>query len=338
VTADVVALVRALDAEVSAERLRTDVETLAVGQRSRRRAPAAMRSAERYVTAELRRAGWRVARQSFDVRWRVGCMDAPGARPQLLKGRLHPRLVGANLIAELPGHAAAPTVVIGAHLDTVDGSPGADDNASGVAALIEAARLLGALPSPPPVTLAVLDMEELGLIGARVLASALRRTRPVAGMICLESVGYFATEPGTQRLPVGAGLVFRSTARSVRAAGLRGDFTLVAHRRSSAAAAELWQRAAAETACGLSGLLLRDPRPDGALGQLIGLLVPPLNHLGRSDHAAFWNRRIPALMLTSTANFRNDGYHRPSDTPDTLDYPRLAAVTVATAATALNWP
>jgi Zn-dependent M28 family amino/carboxypeptidase len=65
--------------------------------------------------------------------------------------------------------------------------------------------------------------------------------------------------------------------------------------------------------------------------------VPPLNNLGRSDHGAFWDRRIPALMLTDSANFRNPHYHQPTDTPATLDYERLAAVTTATAATAVFW-
>ncbi len=157
-------------------------------------------------------------------------------------------------------------------------------------------------------------------------------------MICLESVGYFATEPRSQRMPVGAGLLFGAAARAIRADGSRGDFTVVAHRRSSQAAAQLWQRAAAGTSAALSGVLVRDPRPDGALGILAGLVVPPANNLGRSDHAPFWNRRIPALMLTGTANFRNRHYHQPTDTPETLDYPRLAAVTVATAVTAVRWP
>ncbi|MET9655728.1 M28 family peptidase [Streptomyces sp. NPDC006510] len=63
-----------------------------------------------------------------------------------------------------------------------------------------------------------------------------------------------------------------------------------------------------------------------------------MNHLGRSDHAAFWNVGIPALMLTGTAKFRNRHYHRPTDTPDTIDYRRLTAVAVATAVTATSWP
>jgi acetylornithine deacetylase/succinyl-diaminopimelate desuccinylase-like protein len=330
--------VRALDRRVDADRLRRDVELLAAEPRSRLRAPTAMQHAEEYVAAQLTEAGWLVERQPFDVRWQFGCTDARGTRLPPLKVRLHRRLAGANLLAHRPGAAGRPTVVVGAHLDTVQDSPGADDNASGVAALLELARLLGAQPDPPAVTLAVFDMEELGLIGARVAARELCRRGPVAGMICLESVGYFATEPQTQRMPTGAGLVFGAAARAIREGGSRGDFTVVAHRRSSHAAALRWQQAAAATSARLSGVLVRDPRPDGTLGILAGLAVPPANNLGRSDHAPFWNRRVPSLMLTGTANFRNRHYHQPTDTPDTLDYPRLAAVTVATAATAARWP
>jgi hypothetical protein len=151
-------------------------------------------------------------------------------------------------------------------------------------------------------------------------------------MVCLESVGFFSSEERSQRLPPGFAAAFPEASSATWAAGLRGDFTLVVHRRTSAARAVAWQRAAARTPAALRGLLLRDPRPDGLTGALIGLAVPPLNHLGRSDHAPFWNRGIPALMLTNTANFRNPHFHRPTGTPDLLDYPRLAAVTAATVA------
>lgn len=325
------------DADVA--RLRRDVEFLAAaGPRSRRRAPRAMERAEAYVRERLADAGWQVERQPFDLRWRIGATDRHGHRALALKPRLHRRLRGANLIATLPGAPAGPTVLVGAHLDSVDGSPGADDNASGVAVVLETARLLARLPRPPAVTLAVFDMEELGLIGARHAARELGRDGRVAGMICLESVGCFDDTPGSQRLPPGFATVFPEAAAATRATGSRGDFTLVVHRRSSAAAAAHWQRAAAAASPGLRGILLRDPRPDGLLGLLIGLAVPPAGHLGRSDHAPFWNRRIPALMLTDTANFRNPHYHRATDVPATLDFARLASVTAATAATAASWP
>ncbi|MFF4902794.1 M28 family peptidase [Streptomyces sp. NPDC001068] len=319
-----------------AARLRRHVEFLAREPRGRLRAPAAMERAEAYVRDELTAAGWLVRRQPFDARWQIGSTDRHGHRALALKPRLHRRLRGANLIASLPGAPTGPVVVVGAHLDSVSGSPGADDNASGVAVVLETARLLAGAPTPPGVVLAVFDMEELGLIGARQAAGELSRNPGVRGMICLESVGYFSDLPGTQRLPAGFEKLFPEASAAVRADGGRGDFTLVVHRRSSADAAEAWRRAAA--AATMTGLLLRDPRPDGPLGLLIGLAVPPAGHLGRSDHAPYWNRGIPALMLTDTANFRNPHYHRSTDLPDTLDYQRLASVTAATAVTAVTWP
>ncbi len=334
---DVPALARELTRRADPLRLRRDVEFLADRPRTRRGAPEAMLRAETHVTRELAAAGWWTERQPFEVRWRPGCTDRPGVPLSPLRVRLHRRLAGTNLLAGLPGADGRPTVLVGAHLDTVEGSPGADDNASGIAALLEIARLLGGLPRPPAVALMCFDMEELGFIGARVAARALRRERRVTGMICLESVGCFTTEPGTQLLPPGFGAVFPGVAAAVRADGLRGDFTLVVHRRSSDAAALLWGRAAGAAEPPMPAVTLCDPRPDGPLGALAGLAVPPVNHLGRSDHAAFWNAGIPAVMLTATANFRNPRYHRPTDIPDTLDYRRLTAVAVATAVTAALW-
>ncbi|MFJ5035979.1 M28 family peptidase [Streptomyces sp. NPDC088560] len=328
----------AWDPVVDPARLRQHVEFLASAPRSRRRAPHIMERAETYVHNELAAAGWLVERQPFDQRWRIGSTDRHGHRALALKPRLHRRLRGANLIASLPGSTDRPVVVVGAHLDSVSGSPGADDNASGVAVLLETARLLSGMQVPPPVVLAVFDMEELGLIGARHAARELGRAGGVLGMICLESVGYFADTPETQRLPAGFERFFPQASAAARRGGYRGDFTLVVHRRSSAVAAELWRRAAAAASPALPSLLLRDPRPDGPLGMVIGLAVPPAGHLGRSDHAPFWNRGIPALMLTDTANFRNPHYHRATDVPGTLDYERLASVTAATAVTAVSWP
>lgn len=335
---DVPALVRELTRRADPLRLRHDVEYLADRPRSRTHAPEAMLRAEAHVASELAAAGWRTERQPFDVRWRLGSTDRHGHRALALTPRLHRRLTGANLLAGLPRGDGRPTVVVGAHLDTVEGCPGADDNASGVAALLEIARLIAGLPRPPAVTLMFFDMEELGLIGSRFAVRRPGRTRQIVGMVCLESVGFFANEPGTQLLPAGFGAAFPRAAAEVRSAGQRGDFTLVVHRRSTAAAARLWRRAAGAVEPPLPAVTLRDPRPDGRLGALVGLAVPPVKHLDRSDHAAFWNAGIPALMLTSTANFRNRNYHRPTDTPDTIDYRRLAAVAVATAATVTSWP
>src|SRR5258708_40096888 len=104
-------------------------------------------------------------------------------------------------------------------------------------------------------------------------------------MICVESVGYFASALGSQRLPPGAGLAFPAAAEAVNEGHHRGDFTLVVHRESSRGAAEAWARAAAGASPSLPAILLRDPRRDGPLGVAAGLALPVLNTLSRSDHA-----------------------------------------------------
>ncbi len=326
-----------LAAAVQPSRLRRDVEALcSIGPRSRLHAPAAMQAAEDYVAGELRDAGWVVERQAFTTRWRLGLTDSTTRRAKLFPLRLHRRLSGTNLIARL-SDATEPQVVVGAHLDTVQNSPGADDNASGVAAVLELARVLPTVHPQPNVTLAIFDMEELSMVGSAAAAAQLRKHHDVRGMISLESVGYFSSEPNSQRMPLGAGKVLGPAAGELMATGKRGDFVLVAHRRSSAAAAEMWSAAAAGSSPTLPTVLTFDPRPDGVKGLLAGYVRPGYAQLGRSDHASFWNRGIPAMMVTGTASFRNTEYHRPGDTPDRLDYERLAAVTRATALTAADW-
>ena len=315
-------------------RLRRDVERLAV-PRNRRWHLESLESAADHVLAELADAGWRVEAQPFTAPLRVASNDRRDRSARLLRVRPYRGLAGVNLIARHPGAPGGASVVVGAHLDTVRDSPGADDNASGVAALLEIARLLGALHQPPAVVLAVFDLEELGLVGASYLARRMAAAGQVTGMIGLESVGYYSAEPGSQRLPLGAGLAFPAAAARVAEADGRGDFTLVVHRRTSTSAAWRWEAAAAEL--GHRAVLLRDPRRDGLAGALSTVVLPQGLHLGRSDHAAFWRRGVPAMMLTDTASFRNPHYHRPSDLPATVDYGRLAAVAEATAVTAVGW-
>ena len=312
---------------VDAARVRRDVETLAKGPRNRRWAPAALEAAQDHVAGELVGAGWTVERQPFTAPWRLASNDSADLAARLLRVRPYRGLGGVNLVASRPGASSAPPVVVAAHLDTVRHSPGADDNASGVAALLEVARLLG--PGDAPVVLAVLDLEELGLVGASVLARVLTATGPVAAMIGLESVGCYGSAP--QRLPAGASRAFPAAARAVADGGDRGDFTLVVHRRSSSTAAWTWEAAAARA--GHRAVLLRDPRRDGLVGSVSTLVLPQTLHLGRSDHAAFWRRGVPSLMLTDTASFRNPAYHTRHDRPETLNYPALAQVAIATAAT-----
>lgn len=139
-------------------------------------------------------------------------------------------------------------------------------------------------------------------------------------MICLESVGYF-DDSATQALPTGFGLVFPDLAKQVRHGDGRSDFLLAIHRASSANFVSRWQETAQQA--GLRTLALRDPRWDGPGQRLTRWINPLYFDLDRSDHAPFWRNRVPSVLITGTAPFRNPHYHRATDTPDTLDYRRL---------------
>jgi hypothetical protein len=221
----------------------------------------------------------------------------------------------ANLIVTLPGKThPEEMIVVGAHYDTVPGSPGADDNATGVAALIELARALRETPMERTVQLVAFVNEEAPWFGTDAMGSLVhaRRTRAltrtVTLMLSLEMLGYFRDEPGTQHYPPPLSRFYPD----------RGDFIAFVGRLRDGDHVRRCAR------------IFRDLATVPAEG---GALPSVLPDIGRSDHWAFWQTGVPALMVTDTANFRNPAYHGPGDTPETIDYDRLARVTAGLAAT-----
>ena len=215
---------------------------------------------------------------------------------------------GTNLILRLPGRQSglAP-LLVAAHYDGPLNSPGADDNATGVAALLELANRWVQQPPRRPVWLVAFDQEEWGMLGSAALAKELRAAgQRLKLMVSLEMLGYSGPE---QRYPVAA----------MRALyGERGDFIAVV---GNTATAPL-----------LPGLARR-------MGRHVPTRVLPVPNRGRglpdvrlSDHSPFWDVGYDALLITDTSFLRNPIYHRPSDTIDSLDLPFLAAVTEAVAA------
>ena len=208
-------------------------------------------------------------------------------------------------------------LVVGAHYDANPGTPGADDNASGVAVLLEVARLLGA-GRPRNLLLAAFGTEETQGTddkGSFALARRLREEgRAVAAMLSLEMLGYFRDTPGSQRFPLpGLGTCY----------GRRGDFLAVV----SDLGALRFARACACRLRRAGGVPVRT---------FCGPAAMPGIHW--SDHASFRRLRVPAAMLTDTAFHRNPHYHRRSDLPDTLDYPRMAAAAGMIARAVSAWP
>lgn len=213
-----------------------------------------------------------------------------------------------NLIAEIPGGArAAEIVVIGAHYDTVYDCPGADDNSSGVAGLLELARLLkDAHPARTLRFVAFVNEEppwfQTENMGSWVYArQAHKMHENIVAAVSLETIGMYSDAENSQHYPSGLGLLYPSKANFIGFVGNLSSRALV--RRAIASFRAATQFPSEGTAA-----------PESIPG------------IGWSDQWSFWQEGYPGIMITDTAPFRNRNYHRPTDTPDTLDYERTARV------------
>jgi Zn-dependent M28 family amino/carboxypeptidase len=269
--------VREVVAGVSAANLRRHVEALAF-PRHYVHEPAANRRARDLLVAALRGFGY----------------------TPLLQGAY------GNVVATAGG--PGPHLLLGAHYDSVPGTPGADDNGSALAVCLECARLVKA-HDLGAVAVVFFNREEDGLLGSREFVSLLRAQPDliVDEAHVFEMVGYCTRAANSQRLPPGLpGVVAPKV----------GDFLgLLANRDSNGVAEELLRLAATYV-------------PEArvvALKTYLGV-ERYFGHLHRSDHAPFWQAGIPAVMWTDTSEFRNPHYHQASDTPDTLDYDFMAQV------------
>lgn len=207
---------------------------------------------------------------------------------------------GVNVIGVLPGMTRPDEqLVIGAHYDSVGSCNGADDNASGVAGVLEAARVLGGRRFERTLVFVCFDAEEYGNFGSTDYATRAReRGDDVRGMISLEMIGYTDATPGSQRLPQGFELAFAQVDAAIAARERRGDFIFAAGDDDPMMMGHL--RAVAED----TGLPLID------LALSAALRASPLTEdLKRSDHGSFWAAGYPAIMLTDTAENRNTRYH-----------------------------
>jgi aminopeptidase YwaD len=223
-----------------------------------------------------------------------------------------------NLIATIPGPSAAhdreERIIIGAHYDSVPFSPGADDNASGVAVLLEVARACAGLTRLPRrrIDFIAFGMEEEGYVGSSRHADRLARLGvPVTAMVSLECVGYTDPRPRSQRVPPGVPVHVPD----------RGTFLGVIGNRPARPLTVTLARAIQVASPQLEAVTLVVDDDGRAL---------PAARL--SDHVPFWDRGYPALLLTDTAFLRNPHYHQPHDLPGTLDVDFMADVTRSVAA------
>jgi len=254
---------------------------------------AALEAARQYVIQELETSGWEVERHHFR------------AQDSMLT-----TLSGQNLIARHPELSSPdkPRFCIGAHLDTRPESPGADDNTSAVAALLELGRLLPLFKEPScqwGIELVAFDLEENGMLGGAEHARLHQQEQTdLRGMVSLEMLGYCDPTPGSQTLPRELMGMYPDT----------GDFIAVVGNQNSTALIEAFQ-AGMEKVMDLPVETLQVPE-NGEMLQASRL----------SDHSPFWDAGYPALMITDTSFLRNPHYHLPTDTADTLDFDFLTKV------------
>ncbi|MCU0566505.1 MAG: M20/M25/M40 family metallo-hydrolase [Oculatellaceae cyanobacterium Prado106] len=215
-------------------------------------------------------------------------------------GRTH-----QNLILNLPAAQTTgkPPILIGAHYDTVPGSPGADDNATGVAVLLELARVFAQQPARHPIRCVAFDLEEMGVGNAAYVAELRQKQEPLRLMLSLEMLGYCDRTPHSQHYPLDFfKLLYPNQGNYI---ALIGTPSIIP---------DLWR---------LSRTMRQSVPCEWLAVPNRGKLLPDSR---RSDHAPFWDAGYRALMVTDTANLRNPHYHRQSDRLETLDLEFLTQV------------
>ena len=213
-----------------------------------------------------------------------------------------------NVIFEVNGKDSRRLVVVGAHYDSVDTGPGANDNGSGVAATLELAKRFAKTPAPSRVRFVFFVNEEAPYfknagMGSRVNADNSRsRGDPIVAMLSLETIGYYSEQADSQHYPFPIGWFYPSRGNFLGFVGDLGSRSLV---RAAIAA-------------------FRKAEPFPSQGAALPATFPGIDW---SDHWAFRQAHYPAIMLTDTALYRDPNYHRASDRPEQLNYDALARVT-----------
>ncbi|MBC9929280.1 M28 family metallopeptidase [Chitinophaga qingshengii] len=231
-------------------------------------------------------------------------------------------------------HANAGTIVFCAHYDSISDSPGADDNASGIAALMEMARILSAIQTEKNILFAAFDLEEEGLLGSQLFVFGKGKQYPekIDGVVNFDMIGYSSEEPKSQQVPEIYQQLFPQQYKLLSEDQFRGNFVLIAANEKSVPLSDVYTRAARAFVPELKVMSLSLPGDGLQAGSLAD-----------SDHAAFWFAGIPAIFIGDGAGSRNRHYHSSADKQETVNYGFMtrvikAAVAGALAVSGSEWP
>lgn len=237
-----------------------------------------------YIARELTQLGYEIEQQPFTAEGREV----------------------SNIIAEIPGTTRPKEIVIfAAHYDSVFGTPGANDDGSGVAAVLEIARLSRGLKPARTLRFVLFVNEEPPYFQSELMGSVVyarrckERKEDVVAMYSLETMGYYSDEPNSQQYPSELATLYPNTGNFIAFASNVGSANLLRH------SVEVF-------------------RENTTLPSEGGAAPEAIPGVGWSDHWSFWRQGYSAVMVTDTAPYRYPHYHATSDTPDQLDYDRLA--------------
>ncbi len=216
-----------------------------------------------------------------------------------------------NYIADHYGASSPGRILINdAHYDCVPFGPGADDNATGVAGMMEISRIIADYHFRKSIRFIGFDVEEDGLIGSKAYVGqgGLSVKDTIEGVLNFEMIGYYSDKPNSQTLPNGFNLLFPAQSAAIAADSYKGNFITNVRNSNSKGISDAFEKSATTYVPELKVVTLEVPGN--------GALTPDLL---RSDHASFWTAGKPALMLTDGANFRNKNYHTANDRVDSLN-------------------
>ncbi len=285
----------------AAEDLRRCVNKLAVDIGERRATQGdSLQRAERYLQSEL----VPLATQPGVTYRREAIPNAPGD--------------AANLVLDLAGQRAGALVLIGAHYDSAPGgTPAANDNGSGTASALVLARYFAHTAHALPIRIVLFANEEMPYFATETMGSlwhargCKRRGEQLRAMFSLETMGYFSDARGSQHYPAPLSRLYPDQGNFIGFVGNLGSRALVRD-------------------------AIRSFRAHATVASEGAALPAELPGIGWSDHWAFWHVGYSAVMVTDTALFRDPNYHELSDTPEHLDFERLARVVVGLEATILD--
>ncbi len=267
-------------------------------------APDHLAKVRNYITTQFNKGKLKVESQEFDISG----------------------YTAANVIGTIKGVGSDPSLIIlGAHFDTVSDSPGADDNGSGVVALLEVMKVLSQHNFNNSIVFAGLDQEEFGFLGSKRFIQSIPTTSmtKIIGYINLDMIGYYSEEANSQIFPEALKKIFPMAYYQVSENGFRGNFILNTSNYNSKLLQEHFDLNAIKYSPELEVVSILVPDN--------GKFAPSFFRVG--DHIPFWDNAIPAINIGDAGDTRNLNYHSPEDTMETINYKLIANTAKALLAT-----